>query len=67
MILGIEYVNFYRLSIMIKPDPGIKEINMVTSVMVENIGKDQVSINSISLINNILSLYVGCKTHECVY
>jgi hypothetical protein len=41
---------------------------MVIPVMVENIGKDQVSINSKSLTNNILSLYVayggGCKTHE---
>ncbi len=67
---GKEGIQFFRNNMMIKPDPSVKEVQILTPTRDPIDWHDMVSIKSVGATNNLLQLEVsyggGCRTHEFI-
>lgn len=66
--IGVDGVNFIKSCIMVKPDPLPKNILFKPSEGQSSINTDPVSIENVTIINNLLKIGVtyggGCNSHE---
>lgn len=66
--LGNDGVNFFKDCMIIKPGPNVKDITILTPTMDALPFNDLVTINNISISNNLIQLDVsyggGCAAHE---